>query len=399
MSTFEQTLATALHDESREISMSVDMSDGYEIVEQRMDSVDRRRRVWTWVGVAAAVAAVVVAAVLVRPAASPAGLVEPASGPEFRTTQFQPGFTANLPAWVAEVMSRPTDETADTVTWNRCEGEPVCIGLDAYTIRHLERDSTQPATYDGYLTHLEGLRQDGAFAVTDSRALTVDGRPATVLTMVTVGGTADGMGCFSVLRCQDFYERNVARYAVIDTGGAPLVIGMRTFSANPQGQQWIDQLEGMLATMRLSSPDYPTTRDLVGTYAATVTPAAARRVLGAANLEGFTQRILEEASPGTSGIRLELYVDTLNLRLYVVDSEGRSQSLDEHSYELVDGRITGTLGLGQGRIETVVLDVAAVPGGMQLTWIENAGPDATSGIPQEAYERALYTAATWVRSG
>ena len=261
MNVFESTLASALHDEAQEMAMSTDLNDGREILDNRLDDVDRGRRRWQVVGglvAAAAAAAVALAAVAVlgRSAPPPAMPVEPATGPLFRATGFQPAFSANLPAWVAEVMTSPTEQTADTVTWNRCEERPACIGLDAYTIRYLTRGSTEPATYADYLARMEELRRAGAIDVTDSRQTTViGGRPLPSTRSPTNGDTADGMGCFTTLRCQDFYTDNLARYAVVDTGSAPLVIGMRTFVENPQGPVWIDQLGGMLATLRMPEPD------------------------------------------------------------------------------------------------------------------------------------------------
>ncbi len=281
MTELESAIVATLRAEAEEAAMTTDTPDQFEILSDRLDDVDgadrRRRRSWAVVGAVAAAAAVAVAAVAVlgRSAPPPAAPVEPATGPLFRATGFQPAFSANLPAWVAEVMTAPTEQTADTVTWNRCEERPVCIGLDAYTIRYLTRGSTEPATYAGYLARMEELRRAGALDVTDSRQTTVDGRPATVYSLLTNGDTADGMGCFTTLRCQDFYTDNLARYAVVDTGSAPLVIGMRTFVENPQGQVWIDQLDGMLATLRLSSPAYPGVSELIGTYEATLTQSAA----------------------------------------------------------------------------------------------------------------------------
>ena len=146
MTPFESSLAAALEAEVQETAMSVDTNRGSDELEARMDAADRTKRRQAWLAAAAAVVVVGVAAVALAGGGSdtsePPSTVTPTpnapSAPpgDFISTEFFDRFSATLPQWVTEAMSEPTAETADWVTWNRCDTESTCIGLSFDRFAH-----------------------------------------------------------------------------------------------------------------------------------------------------------------------------------------------------------------------------------------------------------------------
>ena len=289
MNDFQSLLSTALRDEAEEISMSVDMNKGSEQLEQRLDQTDRSRRRTRWILVAAAAAVVVVAAVAVQawrglgtssappvgpaPSSSPSGSPSstPSSSPSpsptkgFRSTVFGVPFVADLPRWTASLDTPrwPTSEQPEWVTWNRCpDGATECIGLSFNRYHYVldEAASTYvPVTYASYLAYLQKLQTDGLIDITDQKAITVGGRPATWLAITGRAEVAYGIGCHTDTSCDNFGDGLQGYYAVVDTGGTDpdkdvLVIWTRAGAVAAPEQAWIEDFRSMLASLRFTTP-------------------------------------------------------------------------------------------------------------------------------------------------
>lgn len=114
MNAFESTLVAALRDEAQEIAMSADLNEGRDILESRLDDVDRGRRRRQIVGgltVAAAVVAIVGVAVLQRPSTA----APPVTGPLPTSASPSPTQSSSTPSpqgvWTATVSDEQIGRT------------------------------------------------------------------------------------------------------------------------------------------------------------------------------------------------------------------------------------------------------------------------------------------------
>ena len=276
MTPFESSLAAALEAEVQETAMSVDTNRGSDELEARMDAADRTKRRQAWLAAAAAVVVVGVAAVVLAGGGSdtsePPSTVTPTPTPrsappgDFMSTEFFDRFSATLPQWVTEALSEPTAETADWVTWNRCDTDSVCIGLSFDRFAHYfapgEIDSTPIEDYAGYVAYLKSLGGSGDLVVSDVSQTTIGGRPATLLTVTTRPGTSviAALGCYvdgikGSGDCWDFWDGVPTRLAIVDTGDQPLVILTRTPVDNPYAEDWTAQVESMCPRSSSGSPN------------------------------------------------------------------------------------------------------------------------------------------------
>lgn len=415
MNVFESTLASALHDEAQEMAMSTDLNDGREILDNRLDDVDRGRRRWQVVGglVAAAAAVGVVAFLAVgRPTAAPQPAdpsPSPTSSPSragsatFDSSEFAFPFTVRAPQWVTESMDAPTSENLRHVTWNRCEND-ICIGLTFLSLSVLhEVGESSPAgrpmpSYSEYLAYLDGLVASGRATITERASRTVGGRPATVMLVTPLKLTPSGVGCEAGDGtrddCWDFFEGVPTRMAIVDVGSAnPLVMLTRTPSDNVDGSAWMAQFDPMLDTVQL---DLTTVNPMLGVWTRSFTRAETTALLSDLGLDSSAARVLKELEPAGDPMTWELWVDPTWYRLYVVAPDGTRTMYDQHTYVREGDRVTGTT--ADGSALTTVSTVT--PEGAALRWaVESVdvNPDP-SAVSEEAMARVLYTSSVWVRS-
>jgi hypothetical protein len=415
MNPFESTLVSALHDEASEIAMSADLNEGREILDHRLDDVDRGRRRWQIVaGVVAAAAAIAAVAFVAvgRPAAAPQP-TDPTSSPTsspsrtgsaaFESSQFAFPLTVRTPQWVTESMDAPTSENLRHVTWNRCEND-ICIGLTFLSLSKLDpfslvpRDDTAMPGYRSYLDYLDSLVADGKATITERGSRQVGGRPATVLTVTPLTEVPDGVGCEAgdgtSDDCWDFFEGVATRMAVVDVGSAnPLVILTRTPPDNVNGPTWVAQFDPMLDTVRL---DLTNVNPMLGVWTQSFTRDQTASLLADLGLGSSTDRVLQELEPAGDPMTWELWVDPTWYRLYAVKPDGTRIKFDEHTYERTGDRVTGTTVDGS----SLVTVSTVTPDGKALRWIVETvdkNPDAGA-VSEEAMTRVLYQSTVWVRS-
>lgn len=405
MTALESAIVATLRAEAEEAAMTTDSPGEFEVLSSRLDDLDdlqrRRRRTWLVAAAAAAVLAVV-AVVVLRPTSAPVAPAQPdaGSGIVFRSLVFDRPFSLRLPAWFAEVGREATEESEQRVTFNRCPGDPVCIGLDVYAFT----PTTAPgggATRPGMLAAYESLAASGALRLTERVDREVGGMPATTFSATVARTVEDGLGCFENGSCEGFYERNEARYAVIEAPEGLVVIGMRTFSNNPRAAEWLGQFGQVLDGMRFGADREPAPSpaprtELSGVWAATLTRPAIEQVLADAGLSRYVDRAVAEL-PRADGStwRLEMWVDATTLRISAITVDGVPDLIDVRRYTFDGQRLT--LVTEDGRY-TSLYQVDRSDGRLRLTPL-SLGPQAYDGTPVEVFERVLYQAAAFRRAG
>ncbi len=203
MNEIERAITATMRADAQEASMKTDMFSHRVELNERLDSVDRRRG-WTRVGLAvAAAAAVVVAGVIV--VATRSQTVPPATGPDatasptptvsaspfaFSSSDLTPDLTVDLPAWTR--TSSPASG-AGSVVFDQpgCDVDPCppnqALKIRMYSVLQMYRPNdttmTRNPTYAAVLAVWDGLADLGFGTATDRSTTTVDGRPAVTMTL------------------------------------------------------------------------------------------------------------------------------------------------------------------------------------------------------------------------
>jgi len=264
MNDFESRLTTALRDEAEEFSMNVDTQRGSHDLADRLDKVDRSRRVWYAVGAVAA-AAVVVAVGLVMAARGPAhnATVPPATQAPAPSTSasvhsdpyFHPTFTVVLPAWIDQ-NNVPSHEDNEYAWWNSaCDVPANCADLSVSRYDNLKVDGLGPKlTYQAYLAHLRDLASKHIITITRTTQTVVDGHPATEVDADSTKRVPSVLGCAGA-NCQDIQQDTAGRYVVLDMGSGqtPIVVFSEVSHASPNKASWLAQLDTVLSSIRFAS--------------------------------------------------------------------------------------------------------------------------------------------------
>jgi hypothetical protein len=404
MTTLESAIAATLRAEAEEAAMTTDTPTEFEVLSSRLDDLDasqrRRRRTWL-VAAAAAVVLAVVAAVVLRPTSAPVAPAQPdaGSGIVFRSLVFDRPFSLRLPAWYAEVGREATQESEQRVTFNRCPGDPVCIGLDVYAFT----PTTAPgggATRPGMMAAYDSLAASGALRLTDRLDREVGGLAATTFSVIVTRTVEDGLGCFDNGSCEGFYERDEARYAVVETPDGLVVVGMRTFADNPYADEWLAQFDQVLDGMRFGADREPAPSpaprtELSGVWETTLTRPDIEQVLAAAGLSAYLDRALAEL-PRDRDRRwtVQLWVDATRLRASLITEDGVPDLVDTRFYSWDGSRLTLVTEDGAYRS---VFEADRADGRLRLTPVSVTGAPV-DGVPIEVFERMLYETAAFRRA-
>ena len=170
------------------------------------------------------------------PTTGPTGTSTSSSAPVYTPTKFVVPFTTAVPTWVA-----PTPATSNTylVTWS----------TDGVAVRFLvpvtiyppgsTRATDPPRNYLTYLRQHEGA----GVRVGDVSQRTVDGRPATLLTVTATRRLAGSIGCpaagMAPEQCHGLRPERRLRVAIVDVDGRALLIWLR----NDQSEKFLKQSE------------------------------------------------------------------------------------------------------------------------------------------------------------
>lgn len=285
MNPFESTLVSALREQARETAMNTDLNNGVDILENRLDDVDRsRRRRQVIGGLAAAAAAVAAIAFLAlgRPTAAPPvdpGPTTPASVRTWASTDDGSSTTAfgrPLSFALPQVLSDASFVTNETPAWislaqSYCAGtadDPCADGQDVklrviapvqiYDPAFAPDPSPMPG-YEAYVRFIESL--NGKHSVqSEHRELVVDGHDVTVLSVVTSGNPDGAIGCDAVGLPRDQCWGYAAvpvdpaylRLAIIDQGRTPVIMWLEVNASNPDRQRFAAEFDRTLTTVRFA---------------------------------------------------------------------------------------------------------------------------------------------------
>lgn len=268
----DTAIAAALRALAQEAAMSTDTPQEQQILESRLDELDRRsqrrsKRI-TWGVVAAAAAVLVLVAVGIRFAKAPGndGVAVAPKPPLFTSSSFDlPLSVESLPSWLTSQSLTPTAESAEWITWNRCpDNGTECIGLSFNRYSSVDRDKRQAVSYIDYVVYLDQLRRAGKVTIQSRTDARVDGLPAVVFDVTAKTDLAGGVGCHQLVfdECDDFYAGVPGRYAVVDTSGldpsgAVFVVWTRAGAVAAPEQGWQQQFDQMLTTLRFTRSASP----------------------------------------------------------------------------------------------------------------------------------------------
>ena len=286
MTPFESTLATALRDEAREITMSTDLNDGLDVLENRLDDADRdRRRRWVVAGAAAAAAAVAILgiAALLRSPSAPPPATQPSPTVEGRSwssapldaspESFRRPLSLRLPPLLTASSFTDHEKPAHVILG---QGEGVCDatlsspcadGQDAFMVildpRTIYDPSKAPASspvpgYAAYVAFIDSLNDPGWTTSDRATTTTADGHKVTLWTVAGDGVHNGAIGCAAagdaLGSCFGSYDPTaqptVARFAVVDVGATPVVMWMELNATNPRLPDMVRQFDHMMTTVR-----------------------------------------------------------------------------------------------------------------------------------------------------
>lgn len=271
MNDLELAITASLRVDAEEASMKTDTNQEYEVLEGRLDEVDRHRRRRVWAGVTAAAAAVVLIALAVRalggtPAPHPAG---PTPAPRFTSTEFSPTTSLVLPAWIQDSPSVRSGGNDGEVTWRSC-WDGTCPGVEpsgllVFTVGSARTGRASPdfvpiRSAADLLARFDEMQRLGEVTLSDRTPVVVDGHAGTMLSIEERATITDAFACEAAIgtRCWDLNTGDWDRIVVLDRGSQVLVLAASTSSTNPERASIQQQFEHMLPSVRFGSAPSPT---------------------------------------------------------------------------------------------------------------------------------------------
>jgi hypothetical protein len=270
MNDFESMLATAMRDEAEEFSMNVDMHEGAQTLDARLDAADRssRRSTWWRIGAAAIAAAAIVALVIgVRVLGPKAGGTVVAPPPpkvvHVTTTTLSPNVIADLPAWTASAAKANWSQDAekwaqqlDCLPASCVNGQDHVLGILTphfhYAPSNLNAMVVSP-TYKEYVSAWDSLQANNYGTITARTTTTVAGHQAVLLSVDFTTRAAGLTACESDIQtrdeCYDTAPGRSWRVAIVDVGGHPVVFADAMNTSNPERSNLPAELDAVLATV------------------------------------------------------------------------------------------------------------------------------------------------------
>jgi hypothetical protein len=271
MNKLETAITATLRAQAQGAAMSTDTPQEQEILQSRLDTIDKqartRRVIWGTVAAVAAAVLVVAGARAFFGSSNQDGNVVAPRKALFSSTEFGVPFTVDsLPSWLTTQTLTPTSESAEWVTWNRCprDVDNECIGLSFNRYTSVNRDARTAVGFLQYIAYFEGLGSSGKVTIQSRKDTQVDGLPAVVYDITTKTELSGGVGCHQLVfdECDDFFVDVPGRYAVVDTGrldpsGAVFVVWTRAGGVGPAEAGWQEQFDQMLTTLKFSGAASP----------------------------------------------------------------------------------------------------------------------------------------------
>jgi hypothetical protein len=267
MTEFELILTDVLREEAEEIAMSTDQQRAAEDLRTRLDQSERHRRGW-YVAAAVAVAVAVVAAVLALRPSGDTDSVPPVTDPTpttvpYTTTNLDPQITLRLPSWTDHATREDGATATATFAESDCAGlngenpcpEDADLRLRLLTLKSFYRPGeaaiTTDPSYDDYLAHLDALEPLGIAAISERADSTVDGRPATAMSLSTLVDAQGAVACPLTIDkaadCMHLIAGRDSRIVVVDqgAGNAPTVFYLSLNTGAPDRDERFAELDTM----------------------------------------------------------------------------------------------------------------------------------------------------------
>lgn len=250
--------------------MKTDTNQEYEVLEGRLDGIDRNRRRRVWAGVAAA-AVVVLIALSARALLSDGeeNAVSPSPAPRFTSTGFVPDTSLVLPPWIRQSQSLTSGGDKTELYWRACWDE-TCPGVEPSTLLVFTVQSvrTGRATADfvpirssgELLARFDEMERLEEVTLSDRTPVVVDGHAATLISVQERSTITDGFACEGTAgdSCFNLNTGDWDRIVVLDRGSQVLVLAASTSSTNPERASIQQQFEQMLPSVRFGSAPSPT---------------------------------------------------------------------------------------------------------------------------------------------
>jgi len=266
MNDLELAISATLRADAQEAAMSTDTSHEYEVLEGRMDDLDRIRRRRMWIGAVAAAAALILGAAGIRmlgvggtaPPAGPGPSASPA--PRFTSTAFTPVTSLVVPEWIRQSTSVNSIGRSGELTWRACwENCPgvqpttmIFLGVQSVRTGRGSSEYTTVTSAHQFLDRLAEMQRLEEIAMSDRTQVVVDGHPGTMVSVQEKATITDGFGCESALgtSCFDVNAGDWDRLVVLDYNSRVIVIAASTAANNPELPKIQSQFEQMLPTVR-----------------------------------------------------------------------------------------------------------------------------------------------------
>lgn len=268
MNDLDALLRRALHDEATEISMTTDMHEAEQKLDQKYRQADRRRRVLYTVGglaAAAVLAALVVGGLRLGTNQTAPPVTQPTvpSGVAFTSENITPTVKATLPGWTAatDVVNEKAPTRQQFKQATECTG--LCPdgqdrGLYFFTAKQAYPANVatlvQDPTYDQYVALWRSLPQ-GTAVVSGVTTTTIGGRPATVMDVRFVKQVFGLVPCVTpydaAKDCNTINAGRSWRLAIVDQGpgNAPTLMNEAWNTDNPQAAEFAAEFDSWSATV------------------------------------------------------------------------------------------------------------------------------------------------------
>lgn len=275
MTNLDALISAALEAEVREVAMSVDTGRRAAQLEDRLDSVDRRRR-WLWASglAAAAVAAVIIALVvgggLLGAERNTAPVTPPEESTVYSSENFPFPFRVTLPAWTAssstvygsdktELFWNQSDCSLDSRPPQPCaddEDFKIRVLAPQWVARPAEAPTVSAAPdYADYVAYLHEMAVDGYLDISDETTTSVDGRAATVLTLSGMTDQPGAIACVSQYAARrdcgwGLLPGLAWRLAVLDQPQQVVLVWLRVNEDRADRAEALADLDQLLTTWR-----------------------------------------------------------------------------------------------------------------------------------------------------
>ena len=164
-------------------------------------------------------------------------------------------FVVPLTVTVGTSLKKPPNpDSRNLLSWDAADGSSGRVRFVVPASLYRPGSVIPEAPPKDYLTYLQGLTRQGALKLSDVTKTTVDGHPATLMSVSTDHGFDGDLGCpkagaDQAWGCYGVQPEFIARIAVIPVGNSTLLAWARTSKAFPN-EAFVAMFETMLNSVR-----------------------------------------------------------------------------------------------------------------------------------------------------